>query len=103
MTNPICYKIPTIKLDTRDELVDLLERTMPEFVFEKFEEVLNPVGRQWNLTITTKISAEDIGIAIVEYKEFHYDPPLPSNGIISSWLRGSCPFIKNFYKGLIIS
>ena len=103
MTSSICYKLPTIKLDTRDELVDLFEKTMPEFVFEKFEEVLNPVGRQWNLTITTKISSEDIGIAVVEYKESYYEIPPCSNGIISNWLRESCPFIKNFYKGLIIS
>ena len=95
------FKIPTIKVEKREELEDLLKKTRPEFVFEKLEEVLNPIGRQWNLTITTKISSDDIGIAIVEFQEKFYEYPETKNGIISLWLQESCPFIKNFYKGII--
>jgi hypothetical protein len=101
MTNQYNFKIPTIKFNVRSEFEEFLKKTRPEFVFEKLEEVTNPIGRQWNLTITTRIQSEDIGMAIVEFKEELYEYPEIVNDITANWLKKACPFIKNFYKGII--
>ena len=94
------YRIPTLAINSREDLMHFLQETPPLCVFENIEEVLNPVGFQWNYTLTAKTESEETGVFIVQYKEAIYEKPNTS-GITADWLRVAIPNTKHWYKGEI--
>ena len=97
------FRLPTIKFDRREDLVNFLIHNPCEFIFEKAEEVINPVGFQWDVTLSSKVYSEDIGFAIIKYKESFFNENLYPKDFYSDWLKSACPFVKNWYKGEIDS
>lgn len=95
------YRIPTIEVESREDLLRLLLYNPPECVFEQVEEKLNPVGLQWNYTLSAKLESEDIGVAIIRYKESLYEQPDTSKCTIATWLAEEIPAIKNWYRGIL--
>lgn len=99
MKNTNIYKLPVIEIEKKEDLINFLTKNTPDCFFEYIEEVNNPVGKQWNYILTTKIESNDIGIAILEYKEALWEKPEEA-GIIALWLKESFPATK-WYRGII--
>jgi len=101
--NADSYKLPTIEFERRGDLINFLQKNPVSFVFENLEEVCNPVGLQWNLTISTKVNSQEIGQAVVTYHEALFEKPDKDTNICALWLQEACPFIINYYRGVIKS
>jgi len=95
------YRLPTIEIENRDDLILFLSKNLPDCIFEHIEEVSNPVGKQWNYTLTAKIKSDDFGIAILEYKESLWENPDNTEKIIALWLKNAIPSINCWYRGKI--
>jgi hypothetical protein len=101
LNNQEIYKLPIIEIENRTALIEFLSQHIPYCVFESVEEVNNPVGRQWNYTLTSKIILDNFGAAILEYKEFFWDKYEDAGGIIALWLKEAIPTIDRWYRGKI--
>jgi hypothetical protein len=99
LKNQKVYRLPTIEIDNRDDLISFLSKNMPDCIFEHVEEVNNPVGKQWDYTLTAKITSDDIGVAILEYKEFLWEKPDKTGDIMALWLKEAIPSINCWNKG----
>lgn len=100
MMNKSNYRIPILEFNNREDLIKFLQDNPPLCIFENIEEVLNPVGLQWNYTLTAKTESEETGVFIIQYKEFLYEKPQICN-ITAEWLKSALPHIKHWYKGEI--
>ena len=93
------YRIPTIDIENKEDLIKILSENKPACIFEHIEEVTNPVGFQWNYILTAKITSENLGIAIILYKESFFEYPNIVDGIIAVWLKDAIPGIRCWYRG----
>jgi len=96
------YRLPTIEIDNKDDLIQFFSKNLPDCIFENVEEVSNPVGKQWDYTLTAKIVSEIFGSAIVEYKEALWEKP-DTEGIIALWLKEAIPPVSCWFKGTMKS
>lgn len=101
MENYESYRIPTVEIENKNDVIDFLTENLPDCIFENIEEVTNPVGFQWNYTLTTKISSKNTGVLIAIYKECFFVSPA-KKGIISTWLKEAIPAINKWYRGKLI-
>ncbi|MDD3012664.1 MAG: hypothetical protein PHC34_03065 [Candidatus Gastranaerophilales bacterium] len=95
------YKLPTIEIEGRDDLIEFLSKNLPDCIFEYIEEVNNPVGKQWDYILTAKVTSDCFEVAILEYKESLWEKPCNKEGIIALWLKEAIPSINYWYKGKI--
>ena|GEM_PF-2988723 len=101
MKNQKIYRLPTIEIDNRNDLIKFLSKNLPDCIFEYIEEVNNPVGKQWDYTLTAKITSDNFEVAILEYKESLWEKPDNTGEIIALWLKESIPSINCWHKGKI--
>lgn len=94
------YRIPTLEVNEKSELIRLLNEFTPECVFEHIEEAVNPVGFQWNYTLTTKIVIKSSPV-IVRYEDVFYEFPESFNNVIAIWAKEKSPSPLIWMKGIL--
>lgn len=101
MDKIVSFRMPTIEIETKEDLCSFLIENPPKYICEKVEEKNNPIGLQWDYYFTAYIENNQLGTVVVKYKENLFNLPDITKKPISPWLEHIIEDKTIIFKGKI--